>query len=149
MSEDGNAVKELRQFLTSSTRADVRKTALNFIASIATSDAEDNVLHADDCAIIELLITLFKESSGDRSLILTTFVNATAHNNDAVPVIGRNSELLQACWKECQAEGPNCLRSSQLLSNLSLRHPERVLLSAQESWPTFVRQTLGMLLSAF
>jgi hypothetical protein len=147
MGQQQELVADFLQFLTRSTRPDVRRISLTYLVSNASAAEEENIVHAENFAILKQLLTLYNQSDVEDDLVLTVFVNSTSVSYDCAAIIAENNGAVKKSVLECQKEAAHCLRAAQLLSNLSRHHPGRLLVYLDEHWPKAYEHIVDLQLS--
>lgn len=124
MSYSKELVTDLSQFLSVTSRSDVRTLALQHVCSISNSTDILQLIEMEDFLIENALYELFINSLEDCDVILTIFVNITAISSSFAGRLIERDNILPTCFQLAQKK---VVGAAKLLANISRHFPARLV----------------------
>uniref|UniRef100_A0A1I7XAR7 RRM domain-containing protein n=1 Tax=Heterorhabditis bacteriophora TaxID=37862 RepID=A0A1I7XAR7_HETBA len=133
-SDSAVVMQELIEFLTPSTRLDVRRTALDYVVGLSGAfDGSAGKLFIDNnFALGQALCNLCEATTSDRSQTLSALTNFTSGSAEAADFVLMKSRILQLAYDSCKMRASYATFAARLLANLSRHFPDRVQDKLQE-----------------
>ncbi|KAM3724226.1 Protein HGH1 [Dirofilaria immitis] len=139
-------IKELVHFLSPNTRRDLRQQVLDYITGLSASNQFGVIFQANDFFLGRSLCRLICEDNTNENDIFPALINATAADVVCAEHIINNIELIQRCIEYCRDDNEQySLNAAKLLSNLSLRFPDRLYDALMKDWKNIVADIIEKL----
>src|SRR5438105_7363103 len=143
---DSAAVNSTLELLQPSSSSQRRTQCLSMLAELSTSQEGLELFCSQEFAVtkalIEILLHNIKEDGGEQhnTTIMIILVNISTESLAMADILLKNQSFVdEVCASSRQGE----LHPTQLLSNLSRLHPDKVHSLLERYWSTFIEDILG------